>query len=190
MRTGSCLKGPRCRYQHNPEKVAVCKDFLQRGECTAGEFCDLSHDLTPERTPTCLHFSRGNCSNNDCRYTHVRVSPSALVCHDFGTYGYCEKGSSCTERHVNECPEFSNTGVCNTKGCKLLHREKASVIRKKAAQEQQQDADAGSDLSSDEELEEDDSDDVDSDDLDEEFLGDDGSSTDPDIQMQRDFVQF
>lgn len=183
--TGTCLKGPRCRYNHDPNNVAVCKDFLQKGTCTAGDSCDLSHDLTPERTPACLHFAKGNCSNANCRYSHIRVSPSAAVCRPFGIYGYCKKGADCTDRHVSECPDFSNTGTCSTKGCKLLHRHKASIIRKNAAKENTDD-DAASDVSSDDDADEIDSDDVDSDDLNDEVFG----MGDPDSSMQQDFVQF
>ncbi|CCU81340.1 CCCH zinc finger protein [Blumeria hordei DH14] len=186
--TGSCPKGPRCRYIHDPSKVAVCKEFLLKGSCASGESCDLSHELTPERTPSCLHFTRGNCANPNCRYIHVRVSPLALVCRPFGMNGYCEKGSTCTERHIHECPDFSNTGTCNNRGCKLLHREKASVMRNRASRSNGEDVDAPtSDVSSDEE--EIDSDDVDSDDL-EEFFGDDDGESDTDIPMQQDFVNL
>ncbi|PMD39050.1 hypothetical protein L207DRAFT_461767 [Hyaloscypha variabilis F] len=188
--TGSCPKGPRCRYIHDPTKVAVCKEFLQKGSCPSGDSCDLSHELTPERTPTCLHFAKGNCSNSNCRYTHVRVSPTAPVCRAFGIYGYCEKGASCTERHVNECPDFSNTGTCPTKGCKLPHRHKASVMRNITAQNGESSPEEGSDISSDDEDEEIGSDDVDSDDLDEEFFGDDDGKTDFDIPMQQDYIHL
>lgn len=181
---GSCIKGPRCRYIHDPTKVAICNAFLQKGICSLGESCDLSHDSTPERSPACLHFARGHCSNDKCHYSHVNVSPTALVCRDFGIYGYCEKGAICTERHVNECPDFSNTGVCNTKCCKLMHRHKAAVIRRNTAEADDQ----TSDLSSDEELEEIDSDDVDSDEL--EYVGDGESVADSDILMQRDYVHL
>ncbi|KAF4627934.1 hypothetical protein G7Y89_g10223 [Cudoniella acicularis] len=187
--TGSCSKGPKCRYIHDPSKVAVCKEFLSKGSCPSGESCDLSHDLTPERTPTCLHFAKGNCSNPNCRYTHVRVSPNALVCRSFGIYGYCEKGASCEERHVHECPDFSNTGTCTTKGCKLPHRYKASVMRSSTNRGEVSADDESSDISSDDEDEEIDSDDVDSDDLDEEFFGDDDGTPDVDA-MQQDYVQL
>jgi hypothetical protein len=183
---GSCPKGPRCRYIHDHLKVAVCRDFLQKGSCPSGDMCDLSHELTPERTPMCLHFAKGNCSNPNCRYTHVRVSPAALVCRAFGIYGFCEKGASCDERHVHECPEFSNTGTCSTKGCKLQHRHKASVMRTNASPAE----DDSSDISSVDEDEEIDSDDVDSDDLNEEFFGDDEGEIDMDIPLQQDFVQL
>ena len=156
-----------------------------KGSCPSGDSCDLSHDLTPHRIPTCLHFAKGSCSNPTCRYTHVRVSPAAPVCRGFGIYGYCEKGLTCEERHIHECPDFSNTGICNTKGCKLPHRHKASVMRTNTAVAE----DDNSDLSSDDEDEEIDSDDVDSDDLDEEFFGDEDARPDLDT-MQQDFVHF
>ncbi|RBQ70401.1 hypothetical protein VDGD_08699 [Verticillium dahliae] len=180
--TGSCPKGPNCRYIHNASKVAVCRDFLQKGKCANGEDCDLSHDLCPQRTPTCLHFIKGNCANHECPYAHNNVSPGALVCRPFGLYGFCEAGQECTERHVSECPDFSNTGVCKTKGCKLLHRERASVLRK-AGEQQEEDAD----MSSDDDVA--DSDDVDSDEVDE-FLGGDGEVDDAEVKAQSDFISF
>jgi hypothetical protein len=137
-----------------------------------------------------LHFAKGNCSNPNCRYTHVRVSPTALVCRAFGIYGYCEKGASCTERHVNECPDFSNTGTCTTKGCKLPHRHKASVMRNITARNGESSTEESSDMSSDDEDDEIGSDDVDSDDLDEEFFGDEDGNIDSDIPMQQDYVQL
>ncbi len=182
---GSCSKGPDCTFVHDPSKVAVCKEFVHKGSCPSGNSCDLSHELTPERTPSCLHFTRGNCSNPTCRYIHVRVSPTALVCRSFGTYGYCEKGASCTERHVHECPDFSNTGKCPINGCKLLHRHKASMMRTNATRSDDSSEDNKDDISSDEEGFE--SDDVDSDEVEEFFGGDDGE-IDEDIPKQQDYV--
>ncbi|KXH67230.1 hypothetical protein CSAL01_08333 [Colletotrichum salicis] len=109
-----------------------------------------------------------------------RVSSGALVCRSFGMYGYCDKGDKCEERHVFECPDFSNTGKCKTRGCKLLHRERASVLRKRA------DGDEMEDLSSDDEPV--DSDDVDSDEV-EEFITD-GAGDDTDFKVQKDFISF
>ncbi|KAL2756309.1 hypothetical protein ACRALDRAFT_1063714 [Sodiomyces alcalophilus JCM 7366] len=190
--TGTCPKGPGCRYIHDPAKVAVCRDFLQKGTCPNGETCDLSHELTLQRTPTCLHYIKGHCANPNCPYTHHHVSPGAPVCRAFGIYGYCEAGAGCAERHVAECPDFSNTGKCTTKGCKLLHRERASVLRKSQQEgreggERDGDDDGDDDLSSEDEAA--DSDDVDSDEVDE-FLGGgnrDGSE-DADFVAQSDFI--
>ncbi|PHH74112.1 hypothetical protein CDD80_3313 [Ophiocordyceps camponoti-rufipedis] len=130
---GSCPKGPRCRYLHDAAKVAVCREFLKEGKCGGGDSCDLSHELRAERVPNCVHYARGHCTKADCPYTHSKAEPGAAVCEAFGFLGYCDKGSECRERHVFECPDFSNTGSCKTKGCKLLHRERASVLRGRAA---------------------------------------------------------
>ncbi|WYZ34630.1 hypothetical protein EsH8_I_000906 [Colletotrichum jinshuiense] len=122
----------------------------------------------------------GNCANPNCPYAHSSVSPGALVCRSFGLYGYCDKGDQCDERHVFECPDFSNTGKCKSKGCKLLHRERASVLRKRT------NGDEMEDLSSDDESA--DSDDVDSDEV-EEFITD-GVGDDTDFKVQKDFISF
>jgi hypothetical protein len=177
---GSCPKGPRCRYLHDPNKVALCKDFLKEGKCANGECCDLFHELTPERTPNCVHFAKGNCTKPDCPFTHSRASPSAPVCRAFGFNGYCEKGADCADRHVFECPDFSNTGRCKVKGCKLLHRERASVLRSQAKTNEVME-----DLSSDEEGA--DSDDVDSDEV-AEFLEADSDASD--FEDAKDFLSI
>ncbi|GCB24922.1 zinc finger CCCH domain-containing protein C337.12 [Aspergillus awamori] len=168
-RLGSCYKGPTCPYIHDPNKVAMCKDFLQTGQCNAGISCDLSHEPSPHRSPACVHFLRGRCSNPECRYAHVRVTPGAPVCRDFAVLGYCEKGAECDQRHVHECPDYANEGVCNKKRCRLPHVDRAGQIRKNAASKtdamaQAEESDASSE---EEEYDEIDTDDVDSDDLDE-----------------------
>lgn len=189
-RIGSCTHGPRCRYIHDPSKVAICKEFLQKGECVFGETCDLSHDPTPNRTPACLHFAKDSCTNPNCRYAHVKVSPGAPVCRAFGIYGYCDKGAECPDRHVFECPDFSNTGVCKNKNCKLLHRERASVLRKAAAAAAVSGGDQNmDDMSSDDEDDEQsvNSNDVDSEEVDE-FVGQDDDTPDFDFSAQQDFI--
>ncbi|KAF7544562.1 hypothetical protein G7Z17_g9847 [Cylindrodendrum hubeiense] len=178
--TGSCPKGPRCRYIHDPTKVALCKDFLKDGKCANGESCDLSHDVTPERIPNCVHFAKGYCTKPDCPYTHSKAPPNAPVCREFGFNGYCKKGADCTDRHVFECPDFSNTGRCKVKGCKLLHRERASVLRNQAKSDE-----AMEDVSSDDEAP--DSDDVDSDEV-AEFI--DADSDGSDFEDHKDFLSL
>ncbi|KPM34872.1 hypothetical protein AK830_g11709 [Neonectria ditissima] len=177
---GTCLKGPRCRFMHDPNKVALCKEYLKEGHCANGESCDLSHDVTPERVPNCVHFAKGYCTKSDCPYTHSKASPGALVCRAFGFNGYCEKGADCTERHVFECPDFSNTGSCKVKGCKLLHRERASVLRHQAKTDETME-----DVSSEDEAA--DSDDVDSDEV-AEFI--DADSDGSDFEDHKDFISL
>ncbi|KAI1816493.1 hypothetical protein GGS20DRAFT_537841 [Poronia punctata] len=181
--TGSCPKGPSCRYIHDVTKIAICKHFLLKGDCPRGDNCDLSHEITEERTPLCMHFANGNCNNPSCPYIHAEHSPADPVCRDFGIYGYCEQGSRCPGRHVFECPDFSNTGVCKLKGCKRPHIERASILRKATKRGSSEELD---DLSSDDE-DVVDSDDVDSDEV-EEFIGNDDE--DLSFAEQKDFIGF
>lgn len=77
--------------------------------------------------PHCQHYP--HCKRgDDCPYTHVQVAEDAKICKDFVGLGWCERGEKCTERHVWECPDFEEKGVCNKRGCKLGH-----VIRRKNA---------------------------------------------------------
>ena len=58
------------------------------------------------------------------------MAAGALVCHSFATLGFCEKGAGCSERHVHECPKYSNTGACDNVKCGLPHVDRAGQIRK------------------------------------------------------------
>ncbi|KAL2870079.1 CCCH zinc finger protein [Aspergillus lucknowensis] len=189
--TGTCYKGPTCRFIHDPNKVAICKDFLQTGKCSAGSSCDLSHEPSPNRSPACVHFLRGRCSNPECRYAHVRVTPGALVCRNFATLGYCEKGETCEERHVHECPDYANTGVCGKKSCRLPHVDRAGQIRKNAAPK---DDTSGNDGESDASSEEEEYDEIGSDDVDSDYLSDDAELIEGEgsgeISQQQDFIRF
>ncbi|KAL1976528.1 hypothetical protein VTN31DRAFT_2810 [Thermomyces dupontii] len=195
-RTGTCYKGPSCPYIHDPNKVAICKEFLQTGKCPSGDCCDLSHEPCPERSPVCVHFLRGRCSNPECRYAHVRVTPGAPVCRAFGILGYCEKGAACLERHIYECPDYANTGVCKKNKCTLPHVDRAGQIRKNAANRAETTAtEEDEDVSSEDEDDAIDSDDVDSDELDEDDnepteIIVDGGSPDVELSGQQDFVRF
>ncbi|KAI1142162.1 hypothetical protein F5Y05DRAFT_402135 [Hypoxylon sp. FL0543] len=183
--TGSCSKGPGCRYIHDASKTAICRDYLLKGKCLQGDDCDLSHDITEERTPLCMHFAKGNCHNPSCSYIHAEHSPSDPVCRSFGIYGYCEKGAQCPDRHVFECPDFSNTGVCRNKGCKRPHIERASVLRKASHRKSPTETE---DLSSDDEDAAADTDDVDSDEV-EEFIKKDDDD-DLDFVQQKDYIEI
>ncbi|CAK7271298.1 hypothetical protein SEPCBS119000_004532 [Sporothrix epigloea] len=185
----SCSKGPNCRFVHDATKTAICKEFLLKGACLNRGYCDLSHELTPERTPFCVHYAKGNCTNPQCSYTHSQVSSGAPVCRPFGLYGYCERGAHCNERHVFECPDFSNTGVCKIKGCKLPHRERASFMRRAGQNNLANSSgnNSDSDLSSDDESVN--SDDIDSDEVDE-FVGPDGDDAGFEFAAQKDYVEI
>ncbi|KAI8630527.1 hypothetical protein F5Y19DRAFT_49241 [Xylariaceae sp. FL1651] len=181
--TGTCPKGPGCRYIHDASKTAICRNWLLKGDCPKGDSCDLAHEITEERTPLCMHFANGKCNNPSCSYIHAEHSPTDPVCRAFGIYGYCDQGAQCPARHVFECPDFSNKGVCKLKGCKRPHIERASILRrtnKRASSEEMDDL-----SSEDEDVV--DSDDVDSDVV-EEFIGQDDDELD--FAEQKDFIGF
>jgi len=150
--TGSCPYGARCHFNHDPTKVAICKDFAKKGQCRRGANCDLSHEMTYHRVPACIYFLRSNCTNAACRYPHVQVSSAAPVCRAFATLGYCVKGTDCDRRHVVECPDYANHGFCanlENGRCPLPHPERAAVLRKAVERQAKINSDLGSDLSSD-----------------------------------------
>ncbi|RMZ66586.1 transcription initiation factor TFIID subunit 7 [Pyrenophora seminiperda CCB06] len=126
--TGVC--SGKCSYIHDPDKLAACKRWLYKGDCTLGQLCSLSHDISPHNAPTCIHFQAGLCNNEDCHFAHVRINPAARNCEAFGTLGYCEKGDTCPELHANECPTFANTGECRFgDGCRYGHVRRAARMR-------------------------------------------------------------
>lgn len=190
---GTCPRGPTCKFAHDPEKVAMCKTFLKTGQCPAGIDCDQSHSPTYSRVPSCTHFLRGNCTNDACRYPHVNVSPTASVCRPFATLGYCAN-EHCDKRHVFECPDYANHGHCAkfAKGqCSLPHPDRASTLRKAAAKQAKTGSENESDMSSDEEDQENDPgfDDIDSDDAEDVIMGDDVDGS-HELTQQQDFVAF
>lgn len=120
-----------CPLLHDPNKQALCKRWLFKNDCNRGDHCSLSHEPTPHNVPTCLHFQEGRCTNEDCRFAHIRVNPAAQICDAFGRLGYCEKGAECADLHAYECPDFANKGEC-IRGDKCQHRHvhRASRMRK------------------------------------------------------------
>ncbi|KAL9134402.1 MAG: hypothetical protein Q9175_004413 [Cornicularia normoerica] len=112
---------------------------------------------------------------------------------DFAILGYCSKGANCSERHVHECPNYANTGICRKPKCHLPHIDRAGQIKKHAANVADRangsEKDDDSDIVSDDDNDEIDSDDVDSDGLEEVMqLSDDTVSRA--LSQQQDFVQF
>ncbi|KAF2206700.1 hypothetical protein CERZMDRAFT_89095 [Cercospora zeae-maydis SCOH1-5] len=187
---GSCPFGPSCRNRHDPNRIAVCKEFFTKGSCTAGKNCDLSHEATYHRVPACTYFLRGNCTNSACRYAHVNVSTSTVVCRPFATLGYCSKGVECGSRHVFECPDYTNHGHCEARAkghCLLPHIDRASSLRKAAKRRGDSNSDNDSDLSSAQEVQSGSEEDRDSDiDITMENDDDDGHA----LTQQRDYIGF
>ncbi|KAI7551100.1 hypothetical protein KC331_g2766 [Hortaea werneckii] len=68
---GSCPFGSRCRFAHDPHKVAICKDYLKSGMCP--------------RAPVCRSFATlGFCAKGpDCDKRHV------VECPDYANHGFC-----------------------------------------------------------------------------------------------------
>lgn len=125
---GKCHRGESCPCIHDKQRTSICRKFLS-GNCPLGEECLLSHSPTPERMPHCAHFQRGACTRPGCLYTHVKVSPDAVVCRDFAVHGYCGNGAQCKNRHVWECPDFAKDGKCPNRKCPMPH-----VVRRKRPQ--------------------------------------------------------
>jgi hypothetical protein len=192
---GQCTRD--CLFTHDVTKISACKAFLAKGSCPAGSACPLSHDLTPNRTPACIHFSRGHCTNPNCRYIHVKANPDAPVCYPFARLGYCEDGASCPNQHVFECPDYANLGRCSNKKCRLPHVDRADHLRKLAgiANEpaQQVDSSSPSASNSDKDNRGDNSDDVESD-LEDDYIGagshDSSSQPNHEFSQQRDFIRL
>lgn len=69
------------------------------------------------------------CSNDTCKFSHVKPSDPTSICRDFALNSYCEKGSSCEKLHSFECPDFAGSGHCNRPSCRLKHKEKQSIDR-------------------------------------------------------------
>jgi hypothetical protein len=128
------MKGQSCRYIHDPDKLALCSQYLKDTCSLSADHCPLSHTPDFHRSPACLHFNRGHCDKDQstCRYTHIKTNPLAPVCRDFALLGYCSKGSNCDRRHVFECPDFNEKGSCpRGSKCKCSHVDTATTARKR-----------------------------------------------------------
>lgn len=138
----------------------------------------------------CIHFAKGYCTNDDCRYAHVRVNPNAPICTAFAYNGYCPEGAECAKRHVYECPEYDEKGDCTRKNCKLPHVERAG--KKRAAAAAAAAAAASTDQSSTSDDDDEDEEDIASDvDSEYDFLGHrEDQPDDDDATMQLDYIQF
>ncbi|XP_026455372.1 zinc finger CCCH domain-containing protein 7-like [Papaver somniferum] len=129
-RFGKCNKEDgKCRFIHDPAKIAVCTKFL-KGLCNDTN-CKLTHKVIPERMQDCSYFLQGLCTNENCPYRHVNVNPDSSVCEGF-LRGYCAEGNECRKKHSYVCPQFESTGECpQGKKCKLHHPSRNMKNRKR-----------------------------------------------------------
>lgn len=130
---GQCPRGDKCSGIHDIHRTAICQSVLRGVACSAGDDCDLTHESSSQVAPTCLHFLRGSCTKRPCPYSHAPVDPSAPICRNFAYLGYCETGSDCGQRHLRECPDYSSGSGCRSKHCPLPHIDRASQMRRAAA---------------------------------------------------------
>ncbi|XP_026445731.1 uncharacterized protein LOC113346413 isoform X2 [Papaver somniferum] len=134
-RFGKCNKEDgKCRFIHDPAKIAVCTKFL-KGLCNDTN-CKLTHKVIPERMKDCSYFLQGLCTNENCPYRHVNVNPDSSVCEGF-LRGYCAEGNECRKKHSYVCPQFESTGECpQGKKCKLHHPSRNMKNRKRKRAEE------------------------------------------------------
>lgn len=120
-RSGTCRRGARCPYIHDPARVALCPGALKPSGCVNAR-CQMSHTRSAHNAPHCVHFLRsGTCRNGDaCPYTHTPLAPDARVCSAFARLGWCDAGAACTSRHAFECPDYA-AGECRDAACRLAH---------------------------------------------------------------------
>lgn len=122
----------------------------------------------------------------------MKVNPAAPVCRPFATLGYCEKGADCFDRHIFECPDYTNSGICKNEHCRLPHVDRAGQLRKNAAAARNilpADTNEQPDLPSDGEDYFDEND-VDSDGLEDIFMPGVSGHADHTLSQQQDFVQL
>lgn len=75
-------------FNQNNIKITIFGFRFLRGACVDNK-CLLSHNLAPEKMPTCNYYLEGRCLKDDCPYLHVKVSAKADICKDF-LVGYCK----------------------------------------------------------------------------------------------------
>ncbi len=96
---GQCKKGAACEFLHafEQEKMPICQQFLQDGNCLKGENCMLKHVSPNEKRgkEACPYYERGFCKHGSaCEFRHDRLK----ICEDYA-FGFCPLGPNCTKYH-------------------------------------------------------------------------------------------
>jgi len=113
-----------CPYIHDPEKIAVCRKFLQQ-KCEKPN-CLLSHKVAPEKMPTCKFFLEGMCTRDPCPYRHVKVNDAAEVCPDY-LKGFCPLDEKCLKKHVDTRKNQQETEVSASKKVPPMKPKRKSI---------------------------------------------------------------
>ncbi len=106
---GTCTKGNNCQYKHTTtDKEVVCKHWL-RGLCKKGDNCEFLHEYDLSKMPECYFYTKygkvktimsnflsivnnkGECSNPECMYLHIRPEDKMKDCLWFAR-GFCKHG--------------------------------------------------------------------------------------------------
>ena len=126
----------------------------------------------------------------------MRVNPGAEICRAFTELGFCGKGPQCEQRHVFECPDYSEHGVCRDPNCRLPHVDRAGQLRKQGrggefGNPKDPESTKENDLMDTEaESAEADADDISSEDLDDEYLLGAANPDTRGLSQQADYVHF
>lgn len=88
-------------YANNPDlrvkKQSTCIHWLH-GLCVKGALqCEFLHSALSTHMPICKFFAKGECSNSECKFRHVK--PAKSPCASF-TEGFCPWGPRCPNDHV------------------------------------------------------------------------------------------
>jgi len=90
-------------YRANPSKrqkrQAACTHWMI-GLCVKGALeCEYLHNALPENIPICKFFVKGECTNTECTFRHVRPPPPPRAPCPHYTEGFCASGPRCGLAH-------------------------------------------------------------------------------------------
>lgn len=127
MRNGNCSKGNRCSLSHNPNdhNLPTCTYYLD-DKCSS--MCGHGHKNDFMNTIDTKGSSKKK-EPTECKFAHPpKLAPGTpeneaqKLCREFAYTGYCTLGSQrCPYVHSYQCPDFSETGSCKVRNCKLMH---------------------------------------------------------------------
>lgn len=135
MRNGVCSRGTRCSLSHTPTdyNLPTCTYYLD-GECSSlygHGHKEQNPYLDPSKITTAADKKkiRKSKGKEECKFAHPpKLAPGTSenadrkLCREFAYTGYCTLGSQkCPYVHSYQCPDFTESGSCNIRNCKLMH---------------------------------------------------------------------